>query len=163
MLVPCLGVAPGVSYSSSSGRYLARSSVEVHGSCDDRIGLYPAAPFRLATLLHAWTYRAGGMGLIARTADWLDHSAKRFLSHTSDLPNAPEGASELFASARRLGCRQLKNGALRNEPELDIAPCRDCQLTCDRNNHDPFDAPALTLCPLQEPSRQRALRLMLGP
>ena len=36
-----------------------------------------------------------GSGLIPRTAEWLDHSAKRFLSHTSDLPNAPEGASEL--------------------------------------------------------------------
>jgi hypothetical protein len=28
--------------------------VDVHGSCDDRINLYPAAPFRLATLLNAW-------------------------------------------------------------------------------------------------------------
>src|SRR5215831_16531334 len=62
---------------SSSGR----SSVEVHGSCDGRISLYPAAPVRLATLLHAWTCRAGRMGLITRTAKWLDHSAKRFLSH----------------------------------------------------------------------------------
>ena len=41
-------------------RHLGRSSVEVHGSCDGRISLYPAAPIRLATLLHAWTYRAGG-------------------------------------------------------------------------------------------------------
>ena len=84
-----------VSPLSSSGLVSGRSSVEVHGSCDDRISLYPAAPVRLATLLHAWTYRAGRMGLIPRTAEWLDHSAKRFLSHTSDLPNAPEGASEL--------------------------------------------------------------------
>src|SRR5215475_5509539 len=71
------------------GLVTGRSSGEVHGSCDDRISLYPAAPVRLATLLHAWTYRAGRMGLITRTAKWLDHSAKRFLSHTSDLPNAP--------------------------------------------------------------------------
>jgi hypothetical protein len=116
-------VALGVSLPRlPQGLVTGRSSVEVHGSCDDRISLYPAAPVRLATLLHAWTYRAGRMGLIARTAEWLDHSAKRFLSHTSDLPNAPEGASELFTSARRLRCRQLKNGALRNEPVLDIAP-----------------------------------------
>src|SRR5262245_44676186 len=50
---------------------IGRSSVEVHGSCDGRISLYPAAPIRLATLLHAWTYRAGRMGLIARTAEGL--------------------------------------------------------------------------------------------
>ena len=29
--------------------------VDVHVACDDRISLYPAAPFRLATMLHAWT------------------------------------------------------------------------------------------------------------
>ena len=34
---------------------VSRSSVEVHGSCEDRITLYPAAPLWLATLLHAWT------------------------------------------------------------------------------------------------------------
>lgn len=96
-----LGVSVGsASPLSSSGLVNGRSSVEVHGSCDDRISLYPAAPVRLATLLHAWTYRAGRMGLIPRTAEWLDHSAKRFLSHTSDLPNAPEGASELYIFQR---------------------------------------------------------------
>lgn len=45
-------------------RVLDRSSVKVHGSCDDRTNLYPAAPFRLANMLHAWTDRARGMGLI---------------------------------------------------------------------------------------------------
>jgi hypothetical protein len=45
-------------------RVLDRSSVKVHGSCDDRTNLYPAAPFRLANMLHAWTQRARGMGLI---------------------------------------------------------------------------------------------------
>jgi Winged helix-turn helix len=38
--------------------------------CDDRISLYPAAPFRLANLLHAWTI-AGRTGLIFDTADGL--------------------------------------------------------------------------------------------
>jgi hypothetical protein len=32
------------------------------GACDDRISLYPAAPFRLATLLHAWTIAQVGRG-----------------------------------------------------------------------------------------------------
>jgi hypothetical protein len=31
-------------------------------ACDDRISLYPAAPFRLATLLHAWTIAQVGRG-----------------------------------------------------------------------------------------------------
>jgi hypothetical protein len=46
-------------------------SVDVHVACDDRISLYPAAPFRLATLLHAWTIAQVGRGLIFDTADWL--------------------------------------------------------------------------------------------
>ena len=33
-----------------------------------------------------------GMGLIARTAEGLGPAAKRFLSHTSDLPDAPRGS-----------------------------------------------------------------------
>ena len=37
-------------------------SVNVHVACDDRISLYPAAPFRLATLLHAWTIARVGWG-----------------------------------------------------------------------------------------------------
>ena len=36
--------------------------VDVHGSCDDRINLYPAAPFRLATLLNAWMIAREGWG-----------------------------------------------------------------------------------------------------
>src|SRR5215475_12658799 len=64
------------SYCVLKGSSSGRSSVEVHGSCDGRISLYPAAPIRLATLLHAWTYRAGRMGLIARTAEGLGPSCE---------------------------------------------------------------------------------------
>jgi hypothetical protein len=46
-------------------------SVDVHVACDDRISLYPAAPFRLATLLHAWTIAQVGRGSSFSTADWL--------------------------------------------------------------------------------------------
>jgi hypothetical protein len=37
-------------------------NVDIHVACDDRISLYPAAPFRLATLLHAWTIAQVGRG-----------------------------------------------------------------------------------------------------
>jgi hypothetical protein len=39
--------------------------------------------------------RAGRTGLIFDTADWLARSANPHNSHTSDPPDAPEGASEL--------------------------------------------------------------------
>src|SRR4029077_11739097 len=70
-------------------------SVNVHVACDDRISLYPAAPFRLATLLHAWTTAQVGRGpSLARQTGWA-RSANPHNSHTSDPPDAPEGASEL--------------------------------------------------------------------
>jgi hypothetical protein len=69
--------------------------VDVHVACDDRISLYPAAPFRLATLLHAWTIAQEGRGSsLTRQTGWA-RSANPHNSHTSDPPNAPEGASEL--------------------------------------------------------------------
>ena len=70
-------------------------SVNVHVACDDRISLYPAAPFRLATLLHAWTIAQVGRGSsLKRQTGWAK-SANPHNSHTSDPPDAPEGASEL--------------------------------------------------------------------
>ena len=44
---------------------LAMSSVF---RANDRINLYPAAPIRLATMLHTWTITKRGMGLIFGTA-----------------------------------------------------------------------------------------------
>src|SRR4249920_3222941 len=45
-------------------------SVDVHVACDDRISLYPAAPF-LATLLHAWTTAQVGRGSsLKRQTGW---------------------------------------------------------------------------------------------
>jgi hypothetical protein len=37
-----------------------RSCYEVHGACDNRINLYPAAPIRLAKVLLAWTIAQEG-------------------------------------------------------------------------------------------------------
>ena len=63
-------------------------------ACDDRISLYPAAPFRLATLLHAWRIAQVGRGSsLTRQTGWA-RSANPHNSHTSDPPNAPEGALE---------------------------------------------------------------------
>jgi len=68
------------------------------GSCDDRITLYPAAPLRLATLLHARTTAREGWGSSTQRQIGQAKSAMVFASHTPDPPNAPtEGASEPLA------------------------------------------------------------------
>jgi hypothetical protein len=48
----------GCAFVSEAG--LAMSSVF---RANDRINLYPAAPIRLATMLHTWTITKRGMGL----------------------------------------------------------------------------------------------------
>ena len=58
------------------------------GSCDDRITLYPAAPLRLATLLHARTIAREGWGSSTQRQIGKANSAMVFASHTSDPPNA---------------------------------------------------------------------------
>ena len=68
------------------------------GSCDDRITLYPAAPLRLATLLHARTIAREGWGSSSQRQIGEAKSAMGFASHASDPPNAPpKGASEPLA------------------------------------------------------------------
>src|SRR5207247_9496548 len=84
-------------------------------TCDDRISLYPAAPFRLATLLHAWMIAQVGRGSsLVRQTGWAS-SANPHNSHTSDPPNAPK---------ERRNCKRLtapvllpvgEYGALRHE------------------------------------------------
>jgi hypothetical protein len=62
--------------------------VDVYGGCDDRISLYPAAPFRLAILLHAWTIAQVGRGSsLKRQTGWA-RSTNPHNSHTSNPPNA---------------------------------------------------------------------------
>ena len=89
---------PDPPFSTSSpvcfGIVVCGFSVNVHVACDDRISLYPAAPFRLATLLYAWTIAQVGRGSsLARQTGWA-RSANPHNSHTSDPPDPPEGASE---------------------------------------------------------------------
>jgi hypothetical protein len=95
---PCEVGKTGVIFCTGEivGRSILRCfNVDVHVACDDRISLYPAAPFRLATLLHAWTTAQVGRGSsLKRQTGWA-RTANPHNSHTSDPPDAPEGASEL--------------------------------------------------------------------
>src|SRR6202140_6013778 len=62
-------------------------SVDIHVACDGRISLYPAAPFRLATLLHAWTIAQVGRGSsLTRQTGWA-RSANPHKSPTSPPPH----------------------------------------------------------------------------
>jgi hypothetical protein len=67
-----------------------RSCYEVHGACDVRINLYPAAPIRLAKVLHAWTIAQAGWGSSFERQIGKRRSAMRTHSHTSDLPDTPD-------------------------------------------------------------------------
>src|SRR5262249_17977608 len=75
-----------------------RPCYEVHGPCDNRINLYPAAPIWLAKVLLAWTIAQEGMGLIFRTADQqrADLRSRRTVTHPT-RPTHPTGVSELSA------------------------------------------------------------------
>src|SRR5262245_20680614 len=75
-----------------------RPCYEVHGACDNRINLYPAAPIRLAKVLLAWTIVQEGWDSSLERQSGKSRSAKRTHSHTSDLPrHAQLGVSELSA------------------------------------------------------------------
>ena len=73
-----------------------RSCYEVHGACDVRINLYPAAPIRLAKVLLAWTIAQEGWDSSLGRQIGKCRFAMRSYSHTSDPPDTPEtGVSEL--------------------------------------------------------------------
>jgi hypothetical protein len=59
------------------------------GACDSRITLYPAAPLRLANLLHTRTIAREGWGSSSQRQIGDAKSAMGFASHASDPPNAP--------------------------------------------------------------------------
>ncbi len=72
------------SFFSDPGAFVG-SSDDGHVPCEVRINLYPAAPIRLATMLHTWTIsrRWDGANLSYGTL------AKRTHSHSSDPPTCP--------------------------------------------------------------------------
>jgi hypothetical protein len=67
-----------------------RSCYEVHGACDNRINLYPAAPIRLAKVLLAWTIAQEGWGSSLERQIGECRSAMLAYSHTSDPPDTPD-------------------------------------------------------------------------
>jgi len=83
-----------------------RSCYEVHGACDNRINLYPAAPIRLAKVLLAWTIAQEGWGSSSERHIGKCQFAMWVNSHTSDLPDTPDW-----------GCRNSVRYRVR------VAPC----------------------------------------
>lgn len=75
------------------------AGVEVHGPCDGRITLYPAAPFRLAIILHAWTIAHDGWGSSQGRQLARPKLPDLCNSHTSDPPSTPIGALELLGAS----------------------------------------------------------------
>ena len=69
--------------------FFGRPCYEVHGACDNRINLYPAAPIRLAKVLLAWTIAQEGWGSSFKRQIGKCQFAMRANSHTSDLPDTP--------------------------------------------------------------------------
>jgi hypothetical protein len=67
-----------------------RSCYEVHGACDVRINLYPAAPIRLAKVLLAWTIAQEGWDSSMGRQIGKCRFAMLSYSHTSDPPDTPD-------------------------------------------------------------------------
>ena len=86
-----------------------RSCYEVHGACDVRINLYPAAPIRLTKVLLAWTIVQEGWGSSFERQIGKRRSAMRTYSHTSNPPDTPDW-----------GCR---NSAHCQRYRVRVAPC----------------------------------------
>jgi len=82
--------AVGFPFCPLCARVIGRSSIEVHGSCDGRINLYPAAPIRLAKVLLAWTIAQEGWDSSLGRQIGKCRFAMLSYSHTSDLPDTPD-------------------------------------------------------------------------
>ena len=144
---------------SDLGVAFGRSCCEVHGACDVRINLYPAAPIRLAKVLHAWTIaQEDGAHLSNGRLASADLRCGLTATHPT-CPTHPTGVSELSA----LSTLSREGRSLRNQTLLEIAPEGNGELARHCNNHDALNAPVLPFGPLHKPLRNRALGLMLDP
>ena len=94
---------------SDHGCAFGRSCYEVHGACDVRINLYPAAPIRLAKVLLAWTIAQEGWDSSFERQIGKCRFAMQTHSHTSDPPDTPDW-----------GCR---NSAHYRRYRVRVAPC----------------------------------------
>ena len=135
-----------------------RSCYEVHGACDNRINLYPAAPIRLAKVLLAWTIAQEGWGSSFERQIGKCQFAMRTHSHTSDLPDTPDWG--VGTQRKMLSCEGC---SFRNQALLEIAPEGNGELARHGNDHDALNAPVLPFGPLHKPLGNRALGLMFDP
>src|SRR4029079_8853897 len=139
-------------------------SIDVHVACDNRISLYPAAPFGLATLLHARTIAQEGRGSSLTRQTGRARSANPHNSHTSDPPNAPKGSvGTVDGSTPPVLLPVREHGTLRHEALFKKAPQRDRQFARNCNDHDPSDTPAVPCSSLHKPAGDRTLWLVLEP
>src|SRR5262249_19211136 len=125
------------------------------------ITLYPAAPLRLATLLHARTIAREGWGSSSQRQIGDAKSAMGFASHASDLPNAPHLKERRTVSLSSR--RWVEDCALWHQAVLDVAPKGNCQLARNGDDHDLPHPRALTRSTRNEPSGERTPRLMPSP
>ena len=125
---------------------------------NDRINLYPAAPIRLATMLHTWTITKRGMGLIFGTAP---SPSGHSVTHPTRQQTPPLGMRPVGTLSG--STVSSDDGTLRDQSSLQITPKRDRQFARQGDDHDAPDAPLLTLRALMEPLAQGAIRLMPEP
>ena len=135
------------------------------GSCDDRITLYPAAPLRLATLLHARTIAREGWG----------SSSQRQIGEGQicDGFRQPRIRPAQRSTQRSVGTVSLsscvprrwwvEDRALWHHAVLDVTPKGNRELARNGDDQDLPHARALTCSALNEPSGECTLRLMPYP
>src|SRR5262249_55521715 len=144
-------------YSDNGCCFFGRPCYEVHGACDNRINLYPAAPIRLAKVLLAWTIAQEGWGSSFERQIGMA-SANLRCGHTATRLTRPThrtGVSELSAPSTL----SPKGRSLRNQTLLEISPEGNGELARDGNDHDALNAPVLPCSPLHKPLGNRALGL----
>src|SRR5208283_739265 len=141
-----------------------RSRATSMGSCENRITLYPAAPLRLATLLHA------------RTIAWKDgahlHNGRlatpnlRWVSPATH-PTHPTPHLRSVGTVSLLSCPprrwHVERRALWHQAVLDITPQGNCQLARDGDDHDLPHSRAMACGALNEPLGECTFRLMSDP
>src|SRR5215475_2097 len=129
--------------------FFCRSCYEVHGACDSRINLYPAAPIRLSKVLLAWTIaQVDGAHLLNGILASANLRCGSTATHPT-CPTHPTGVSELSALSR-------KGRSLRNQTLLEITPEGNGELARDGNDHAALNAPVLPFGPLRKTLGNRA-------
>src|SRR5215813_2637185 len=137
-----------------------RPCYEVHGACDNRINLYPAAPIRLAKVLLAWTIAQEGWGSSFERQIGCQICEGDIQPHIRPARYTRLGCRN---SARALLTLSRKGRSLWNQTLLEITPEGNGKLARDGNDHDALNAPVLRFGPFHKPLGNRALGLMFDP